>query len=1072
MPEVPPRRSRWTPWRTGFRWFRISILGLILFVLLLLTWLRFAGLPGFVRMRIVSELARRGIAADFRSLHFHWFRGLVAEDLRVSWGGHDGPRFTMAEADLDLAPPPWGGNRQIVRGVGVRRGDLIVPLHLSNAPPRELRIDEVTADIRFLQNDAWRVRRLAARLAGLQLELRGEITNVARLRREREPPDPRAVAHRVELLRNALEELGRWSSPAPPRLEIDLVLDGERPWSPDGDVYLNIPLASSHRGTIHRLRFAFRSHARGELEPARAHGVLEIGELQTPHGGLTDLRASFQTLGSPGPELPTNAIWRADIGHLFLRGLRTRDVTVHGTNHLNPAPLNIRAASLEFLPVQTRMRISAGALGLTPRLPSPTFTGSDFEVDLFADHTFSTAIPVALELRAAASDLHSDTASIDAFSFRSSLTRRESPEPPPESASWWSHAWPLEGDMHFQLTGLQSTNLSIARFELAADWAPPLLRFREIRSELYDGDLRAAGSLDITTGVARLDVDSTFDLHGIDGLLGPRSRANFQRYQWREPPHFTGTVHADLPAWDAPAEAWTEAFRTSVGFDGSFRVGAGSFKNVPFTAAASEIHFDGETWRLPDLRTTRPEGDQRLRVEYHESTQEYRIDARGSVLPHVLKPILGQGSHEILDLFEFTEPVIADVSVWGPWSEGNRQSVAGTVYAANFRFRDQAFDRLDARILYTNDVLRAVSMDLRRGDRRLTAETLAYSFAEDRVWLTNVVNTIAPEIVAAIIHPPLVEKIGPYRFDNPPEIRASGTLVPRDTTTADLLFHVSGGRFRFWRLSTSDIRTRLHWRGESLILTNLSAGFYGGSLTGNAAFNLEIPTNASYRFHAVVRDSDLGALLREAIPGRTNVTEGTFDLDLTVTSAETSDIRTWDGHGSAEVRDGLLWEVPIFGFLSPVLNAVVPGIANNRAEHATTTFTITNGVIHTRDLAILCPPAKLLYRGTIDFDQRVEAKVEGQVLSGLTGVGPIFGFFLRPLTKLLEFKITGTLTDIHAEPLYVPRFLLMPLHPIRTLRELFGSGPDTNAPPHGVTPLEPVPDPSAPPGGFEPPTPR
>src|SRR5690606_23326233 len=135
------------------------------------------------------------------------------------------------------------------------------------------------------------------------------------------------------------------------------------------------------------------------------------GELQTPHGGLTDLRASFQTLGSPGPELPTNAIWRADIGHLFLRGLRTRDVTVHGTNHLNPAPLIIRAASLEFLPVQTRMRISAGALGLTPRLPSPTFTGSDFEVDLFADHTFSTAIPVALELRAAASDLHSDTAS-------------------------------------------------------------------------------------------------------------------------------------------------------------------------------------------------------------------------------------------------------------------------------------------------------------------------------------------------------------------------------------------------------------------------------------------------------------------------------------------------------------------------------------------------------------------------------------------------------------------------------------------------------------------------------------
>jgi hypothetical protein len=52
------------------------------------------------------------------------------------------------------------------------------------------------------------------------------------------------------------------------------------------------------------------------------------------------------------------------------------------------------------------------------------------------------------------------------------------------------------------------------------------------------------------------------------------------------------------------------------------------------------------------------------------------------------------------------------------------------------------------------------------------------------------------------------------------------------------------------------------------------------------------------------------------------------------------------------------------------------------------------------------------------------------------------------VSKLFEYKITGTLKNPKGEPVYVPKLLLLPLHPIRTLEGIFPGGEiETNAPP-------------------------
>ncbi|MBL9138721.1 MAG: hypothetical protein JNK85_22820 [Verrucomicrobiales bacterium] len=1061
-PRPKRRRRVWNWCRCSFRWCRIALLLGVLGILLLLTWLRLVGLPDFLRVRLVGELAQRGVAADFQSLRFHWFRGLVAQDLRVRWGGTNGPRIRIEEADLDLAPPPWAGRKELIRGLAVRRGTVVVPLPLTNESPAELAITDLAADVRFLSGDQWEVRRLAASMLGFQLELRAQLTNVAGLRRPRPPADPAATAQRIRLVRNLIEEVTKWSTDQSPSLEVSIHLDGNQPWSSFGDVYLDVPQVRTPHGRLTGLRASFRAFPTSieTNTPIHTRGVIELAELQSPNGGLTGFSGTIQFQGPPRPALPTNAAWNLQIDHLFARGLRSRNLKATGTTEMvgtpaGPAPLDFLESS-----VLTRLSLNADTFEAGPTGTSPVVGGS-VGLTFDAHHTLRLAAPESATFVLTTGPLEGQPGRLDAVKITGHLGRSGLPAPPDNGLGPWQYLWPFTADLTVELGPVLAPNLRVEQIRLDARWNPPLLEVPRLSTSLYQGAAEAEAHLNVTSRLAKVTTTTTFDLHGIDNLLVPRARENFQRYQWRQPPRFDGRAEAILPRWTDKNPDWRGEVKPTLRIDGKFIVGAGGFKGVPFDHAESTVQFDGAQWLLPDLRTQRAEGEQRIAVVYNGDTREYRVEAKGVVHPPVLKPLLGERSGEVLDLFTFDQPVEADVVIHGPWSEGTRQSILGNILATNVVFREQRFDRIDARVLYTNRTIVASSVRIRRDSGELQAEGVGYSFDEDRVWLTNVVNSISPEIVASAISPAFAPKLKPYRFDTPPTVRANGTLRPRDTKTADITFDIEGGPFHFWRLSSPYIQSRLVWQGERLSLTNIQASFYQGTLNGHAEFDLSPAADGRYSFVANARNAHLGDILRESASRGGKVAEGVFDLDLNVTNARTGDIHSWNGFGTVELRDGLLWDAPIFGFLSPVLNTIVPGLGNNRAERAEANFTLTNSVIHTRDLVIACPPAKLLYRGTLDFEQRVDAKVEAQILGDIAGVGPLFGLVLRPLTKLMEYRVTGTLAKVDAQPLYVlPKLLLLPLQPFKLLRGLFKAPESvTNAPGALVepTPGDPLP---------------
>jgi hypothetical protein len=195
-----------------------------------------------------------------------------------------------------------------------------------------------------------------------------------------------------------------------------------------------------------------------------------------------------------------------------------------------------------------------------------------------------------------------------------------------------------------------------------------------------------------------------------------------------------------------------------------------------------------------------------------------------------------------------------------------------------------------------------------------------------------------------------------------------------------------------------------------------------------------------FSFHVRVEGTDLRAVLRDLEPGKTNKVEGTMSGELTITRADTLDWKSWQGHGHARLTNGLLWEIPIFGVFSPILNTILPGLGNSRARHADATYLITNSVIHTRDLEIRATAMRMNYEGWVDFERKVEGKMQAELFRDVPAFGFLISKILWPVTKLFEYKITGTLDDPKTRELYfVPRVLLMPLRPFKTLKDFLSA---------------------------------
>lgn len=991
--------------RVYFRRFRITVWLIVLALLAVLIYLNRVGLPQLLKKPLLAELHSRGIDLQFSRLRLHWYEGIVADQVRFGRAAEPaGPAFTAREVVVGLDPRALAKAHLHVSSLRLREGRMSWPLVETNHPLRYLTAENISTRLRLLPGDQWALDDFKATFAGANLSLSGVITNASRLAewrtfRATAPTPVKVWEQRLIRFADTLERIRFTATP-----ELKLAIQGDARELQSFSLWLSAtaPGAETPWGTL------AQGTTRLRLFPADTNGLW--------HGELSLSAASAET--------PWANITRLDLG--------MRVATLAGQTNLANGELELSAGR-----INTRWAESSNACF------SATWT-----------HSLASAVPLHGE-----GSLRCDFAGtrwggardLKVHGLLATLAPSPQSPPPDPALGFWTNLLPYAIAWEANAAHFTATNLHATALSCGGTWHVPNLTITNLAATLYRGEFHARGDLDVVSRAAQVRLTSNFDVQQIAPVLDRGSRRWLSQFTWNQPPRVQGEVAVTLPAWTNRQPAWDAEVVPTLQLRGEFDLaGGGTYRHVHASGARSHFTYTNLCWFLPDLQITRPEGRVLATHWADDRSHDFYWKVDSTVDVNAARPMLSATALKGLDLFTFTQPPAFRGEVWGRYREDGRTGFRGHVALTNFSFRGESVTGVQTALVYTNLLLHILEPALQRGTQHMRADGLLADFNTEQLHFTNGFSTVEPMVIARCIGPQTAGVLEPYQFLQPPTGRVQGVIPLRGEKGADVYFDLEGGPFHWWKLNLAQVAGRVHWHGDHLTLSNMNADFYGGPATGSAEFDLTSRPGTDFSFWLVTTNTRLQSLMTDLFPG-TKAPEGWVAANVVITSANSARLDSVQGHGRLCMRDGLLWDIPLFGVVSPILNTFTPGLGNSRATAGTCTFVMTNGVARSNDLDIRTPTMRLQYRGTVDLEGNLKARVEAELLKDVFLVGPLVSTVFWPVTKMFEYKVEGTLGAPKLEPLYLlPKILLMPFQPLRTLRGLVpekSSTGSTNAPP-------------------------
>lgn len=1010
MPPHAPR-SFWQRCRLWFRRVRITVWLLVLVVVCAGLYVTQIGLPGFLKHPLLEVLHERGVEMEYTRLRWHWFRGIVAENVRFRGASlTNGSDFSAREVELDVNLRALLRGEAQVDGVVLHRGQIAWAIADTHASPRTLHVEDIHARLRLLPADEWALDDFRARFLNAHLALSGTITNASAIRDWpglSTPPSAASPAQRPsatvrDRARHFADLMEQMSFTTAPELRVFLTGDARDLQSFAMRLTLSAPEAATPWGQLQGGLMNVRLFAADTSAVSRAELRLEAASTRTPWADASRVAVDLKLNAVPGGE------------------------------YLVAGDLALQAATLQTRHVSaTNAQASASWI-----------------------HSLTNPIPVSGRGEARAASVVTPWARSRNARLDVNFAATAAPPAPDPAWGWWTNLLAYQLAWAADAEDIESEKLVAARIDCAGSWQAPTLAVSNLHAALHQGELRLAARLDVPTREACFDVVSTFDVRAFDSLLTEKTRRWLGRFSWATPPHVRGRGAVMLPAWTNAQPDWRGEVRPTLRLAGEFAVTNGAYLGLQADWACSHVTYTNLLWHLPDLEVSRSDGRLRLEHRAHDGTRDYYWRIHSTLNPQAVRPLFSTNDQRGFDYFTFTTVPVVEGEVWGRFHAYDQMGGRGSVVASNFTFKGEPVAACVTELAYTNLELRFFEPRIWRGTQHLAAAGVTVDFNTRRVHFTNAFSTDVAEVVARAIGPKTARSLQPYHFAQPPTVRLEGTVPLRGSVGADLRAEIAGGPFSWWKFDVPQIRGTLLWHDQIVILTNVTAAFYGGQAHGWGVFDTAAEPGTDFQFDVVADEVNLRSLMADLLTRPDSRLEGDVRVALTVTAANSDDWQSWNGYGRARLRDGWIWEIPIFGVLSGPLDSLAPGLGNSRVTEGAAKFVITNGVIFSDDLEMRAPTMRLQYTGTVDLEGRVNASVQAKLFRDTWVVGRIISLALWPVSKILEYRVSGTLNQPKADPLYIPKLLLAPLRPFRTLRDLF-SDEDVTQPSVPREPAEP-----------------
>ncbi len=546
----------------------------------------------------------------------------------------------------------------------------------------------------------------------------------------------------------------------------------------------------------------------------------------------------------------------------------------------------------------------------------------------------------------------------------------------------------LQGD-RLRRGDYEMTNLS-----LAAEWANQTLHITQCGWSDNAGNFSGRADWSRETGAAEFQGRSTLDAKRFLEAVGfPQLLADV-------------TLNSP-PLLELSGAANFAGEKPKISVIGRLAVERFSYQTVPLLKLTADFSWDGERGMIRELRLRHESGE--LRGDLLDAPNDFRLTVESAIDPIVFRGFTSPEMGRFLAEWSWTRPPSIRFALHGPGRNPETWTGDGSIATQRTRFRGASMNEASAALRLENGAFHLDNLRVVR-DEGMGTGAIAYDFAHHEIRFKEVRTALRLTEAIVWVDPKYFKEVTDYKFHHPPNLLINGVFhflggindhieIKVDAPTGmDYVF--LGKTLPFERVTG-----HLLFTDNRLQLIDLDGKLFNGDVRGAADISLARHDN-HYTANLTLEGVDFPRLADlyfkyETKHGRLS---GAYEW-----TGSGNDARLMEGTGTAKVTDGDVFAIPIFGPLSELISAIIPGAGYSLARQARSTFTIKNGIIHTDDFKVSGKLFGMLGHGDIRF---LEDKLDFDIRLEAGGAGIV----LTPMYKLFEYKGEGSITKPNWHP--------------------------------------------------------
>jgi hypothetical protein len=519
---------------------------------------------------------------------------------------------------------------------------------------------------------------------------------------------------------------------------------------------------------------------------------------------------------------------------------------------------------------------------------------------------------------------------------------------------------------------------------------------RHCDATLYDGGVAVQGRYDVAKGEFDLTFSSTTDPAAIIPLFVENAKPILRDLRVENNPKITAHYRLSQETGSLPE------------LTGTVETGGLSFRGVEFRSIKFAYEDHGPQIEFTGAEVVTPEGRVIGHGTYNIESSDFDYEFDSTVDPTRLLPLMFGNVRQIVEPAWFATPPHIVAKVSGDFVDPDALAYDAQVTADRCSYRGVGLEGASAKLRLRQSQLDTQELVLRRreGDVRGTifADFNAHRVSFDMAARANVSE------MAGLLGEQAAKVMAPYRFGPRTDASARGLIDFDNPYGTAWSARVANEGFSYWKFTAARAQAGLVFTNNTLQINDFDADFYGGKLRGHAdfAFSQGDPT---YNFDFSVDNSDVNSML-SAVEDRESRVTGLLSGQATI-GGRGADLDALAGKGSLSVSNGVLWQAPLFGIFSQALG-------ETKATRAQCTFAVADQWFRTDDMEVSAGAFTGSARGQLAFDGKMDFRVQAQFLKSWPGINMLWW----PFSKILEYKVGGTIGDPNYRPVNFPKEFL------------------------------------------------